>query len=181
MCLISRTVGSWGFSREAWAGLAEATWLLAPRAGIGRLSGSITIPYKLLIYTGQFWAPAAPGALWAAPAGLAWVVLPGCLAGWSGWLIRLIWLAGWVGWLFWLLAPSTGCWRVACSASLSLGCLADLWAVLSSIRGRGHKWYASLGEAQSVWVSPVSCSQVGEMSPNNCLLYVMFWMCRDRP
>ena len=99
MCLISRTVGSWGFSQEAWAGLAEATWLLAPRAGIGRLSGTITIPYKLLIYTGQFWAPAAPGALWAAPAGLAWVVLPGCVAGWSGGLIRLIWLAGWLGWL----------------------------------------------------------------------------------
>ena len=101
MCLISGTVGSWGFSREACAGLAEATWLLAPRAGIGRLSGTITIPYKLLIYTGQFWAPAAPGALWAAPAGLARVVLPG----WSGWLMWLIWLAdladlaGWLGWL----------------------------------------------------------------------------------
>ena len=110
--LISRAVGSWGFSREAWAGLAEATWLRAARAGIGRLFGTITIPYKLLMYTGQFWALAAPEALWAAPAGLAWVVLPGCLAGWSGWLIRLIWLAGWVGWLLWLLAPSTGCWRV---------------------------------------------------------------------
>ena len=166
MCLISRTVGSWGFSREAWAGLAEATWLLGPRAGIGRLSGTITIPCKLRIYTGQFWAPAAPGALWAAPAGLAWVVLPGCLAGWSGWLIWLIWLAGWVGWLLWLLAPSTGCWRVACSASLSVGCLADLWAVLSRIRGGGHKWYASLGEAHSVRVSSVSCSQVGQMFSN---------------
>ena len=174
MCLISRTIGSWGFSREAWAGLAEATWLLAARAGIWSLSGTITIPYKLLIYTGQFWAPAAPGALWAAPAGLAWVVLPGCVAGWSGWLIRLIWLAGWVGWLLWLLAPSTGCWRVARSASLSLGCLADLWAVLSSIRGRGHKWYTSLGEAQSVWVSPVSCSQVAQMFSNTLIVrYVL--------
>ena len=170
MCFISRTFGSWGFSREAWAGLAEATWLLAPRARIGRPPGTITIPYKLFIYTGQFWAPAAPGALWAAPAGLAWVVLPGCLAGWSGWLIGLIWLAGWVGWLLWLLAPRTGCWRVACSASLSLGCLADLWRVLSSIRGRGQKWYASLGEVQSAWVSRVSCSQVGQMFSN--LLFV---------
>ena len=120
MRLISRTVGSLGFSQEAWAGWGEATWLLAARAGIWRLSGTITIPYKLLIYTGHFWAPAAPGALWAALAVLAWVAL----LGWAG-LADLADLAGWLGWLLiWLLAPSTGCWRVACSAGLWLGWVA---------------------------------------------------------
>ena len=91
MCLISRTVGSLAFSREAGAGLAQATWLLAARAGIWRLPGTITIHYKLLIYTGHFWVPAAPGALRAALVILAWVAL----LGWAG----LADLAGWLGWL----------------------------------------------------------------------------------
>ena len=78
-----------------WPGPATTTGRLRrPAAAAPSLSGTITIPYKFLIYTGHFWAPAAPGALWAALAGLAWVVLPGRLAGWSGWLIWLIWLAG---------------------------------------------------------------------------------------
>ena len=86
-------------------------------------------------------------------------------SGWAGWLADLADLAGWLGWLadlaagpkHWILHGCLLGWSLA-----GLAGLADCWAVLSSIRGRGHKWYASLGEAHSVWVSPASCSQVGQ-------------------
>ena len=71
-------------------------WAEGPRTEFWRLSQTATIPYMLAIYTLHFWAPAAPGPLWATR--LAW--LPAWLPGWPGclaaWLARL---PGWP-WLF---------------------------------------------------------------------------------
>ena len=66
----------------------ELTRLLADRTGFWRLSGILTILYKPLIYNWHFWAPAAPGALWAGLADLVGV------AGWLPALAGLPWLGG---------------------------------------------------------------------------------------
>ena len=64
MCSNCRTVVILGLPRAG-------RWAEGPRTAFWRLSQTATIPYMLAIYTLHFWAPAAPGPLWATR--LAWL------------------------------------------------------------------------------------------------------------
>ena len=81
------SLGFWGVHvGSPWAG----RWAEGSRTGFWGLSQTDTIPYMLPIYTLHFWAPAAPGPLWAT--WLAW--LPAWLPGWPGWPGGLAGLGG---------------------------------------------------------------------------------------